>query len=393
MIRLCASMIVLPGLLCVSMPTLAAEQKLPQGAVACLSSDQSGPIFAMAISADGKALASAGYDGAIRIWDLKIGKELRAIPGRRGNTRSIAFSPDGKLVAAAGAEKSARIWDAHTGKLVRELSADLESIASVAFSLDGKTVACGGGFLQHVILLFDLANGNVRRSMTLTGDAREKAWSVVRALAFSTDGKLLAAANGNNTVSVCDVKAGKEVLHFDGHEEGVFSVAWAPDGKTLLTAGGDNTLRLWKIPTGERIREFHGHEDWVTAAAFSPTGRLIVSSSYDRTVRLWEAATAKEIRQFTGHSDRIRCAAFAPDGKTAITGGLDALIFVWDVAGPPGNALGDCHKLMQLVQIKSATPAEFDMVQAMHKWWSAGVPGPGPMHLFIHEHITPGSWR
>jgi hypothetical protein len=301
------------------------------GAVACLRSDQAGPVFAVAIAPDGSTLASAGHDGAIRFWSLNTRKELRTIPGHPGKVRSIAFSPDGKVLATASSEKTVRLWDASSGKQLRKLSGSLENVVSVAFSPDGKNLACGGGWGQGSILIWDLAKGDVLQTLPLGGKAKE-AWSVLRAISYSPDGKRLAAADDNDMVSVCDVETGKEQLRYLGHEKGVFSVAFAPDGKALLTAGGDKTIRLWDASTGKKLREFKGHEDWVTTAIFSPNGRTIASASYDKSVRIWEVATGKEIRQFIGHDDRIRCAAFAPDGKTLATGGVDATVIVWDVA-------------------------------------------------------------
>jgi WD40 repeat protein len=307
-------------------------RKLPAGAVACMRSDEAGPVFAVAFAPDGTTLASAGYDRTIRLWSPKTGKQIWRTPVQKGKVRSIAYSPDGKLIASASSEKSVCVWDAGSGREIRKLSGDLETVVSLAFSPNGKMLAGGGGLGEPAICLWDFDNKRTLRTLELRSTMNQQAWSVIRALSFTADGKRLAAASESDMVGVFDVTTGKEQLHYLAHEKGALSIAFAPDDRALLTAGGDGIIRLWDATSGKKLREFKGHEDWVTTAIFSPNGRTIASTSCDKTVRIWEVATGKEIRQFIGHADQVRCAAFALDGKTLATGGVDSAVFVWDVA-------------------------------------------------------------
>jgi WD40 repeat protein len=68
----------------------------------------------VAFSPDGKRLATAGGEGAVKIWDAATGQELGALKGHSDGIRSVVFSPDGKRLATGSADGTARLWDAAT---------------------------------------------------------------------------------------------------------------------------------------------------------------------------------------------------------------------------------------------------------------------------------------
>jgi WD40 repeat protein len=155
----------------------------------------------------------------------------------------------------------------------------------------------------------------------------------VRHVAFTSDGKRLYAADGNG-VSVWDSATGKPLDDWGQHRYAIFSAAWSPDGKRIASAASytDKIGRVWDPSTGRKVFELVGHKFGIKRVAYSPDGSLLATSSQDGTVKLWNSASGKELHSFETKDGTGWALAFSPDGRFLVTGGLKAL-HVWDVAG------------------------------------------------------------
>jgi WD40 repeat protein len=359
-------------------------------------------VTALAFAADGATLASGSADGTAKLWDLSAADEARPLEQSRGQG-SVAYSPDGRWLAtggrawlATGGRAGARLWDARTGRVVRELP--VKDVTRLAFSPDSRTLATGGanpplapaGEPDYRVRLWDVATGGqVGEFQGLShGPADQRA---VGSLAFSPDGRLLAAGFGNpsnfgspqydQVVKVWDVGSAREVktlpvrssvpaLAFspdgqtlaaachDGrlHRWAVatwrerppltgaglqYQVAFSPDGRTLAAGSVDlltGEVHLWDVATGRTKAQLRGHSDAITALVFSPDGKTLASGSRDRTVRLWDPTSGRALRTLRGQVDRIVSAAFSPDGTTLATGSNFDTVRLWDAASPQAIA-------------------------------------------------------
>lgn len=161
----------------------------------------------------------------------------------------------------------------------------------------------------------------------------------VHAVAFSPDGKLI-AAGGNDPagfVKVWKVDTGKLVRSVTGHTDSVLSVAFDKAGKRLLTTSYDNTARITALDDSAPPRVFDGHTWWVWSAAFSPDETQVVSASQDGTCVVWPVqappADARPVpAQFTGHQGPVYAAEFSADGKWIVSGGNDRRVLLWRVS-------------------------------------------------------------
>jgi WD40 repeat protein len=106
-------------------------------------------------------------------------------------------------------------------------------------------------------------------------------------VAFSPEGRLVAAATGGETVHVWDVAKGEEVVALKGSSGWHRGVAFAPAGNIVAAGGSDGKVRLWDARTGELQATVKGHGDEVFSVAFSPDGKTLASTSQDQTLRLW----------------------------------------------------------------------------------------------------------
>jgi cytochrome c len=207
----------------------------------------SGPIVDLAVSPDGKTLASASWDHSVRLWPLSgqlsgqlLGGAPRVLEGNAQNVNGVAFSPDGTQAISAGYDATLRIWQlAGSGVIVRNLPSPLNS---VVVAPDGEIAAAG-------------ATGKVF-FLSATGEMRaevEASPTPVISLAISRDGKLIAAAGIRGSVAVIDRKDRKLLRTLIGPGLPVWSVAFFPDNRTLLTGGTDRMIRRWDAVSGEPI--------------------------------------------------------------------------------------------------------------------------------------------
>jgi WD40 repeat protein len=354
-------------------------------------------VTSLAFAADGNTLASGGGDGTAKLWDLNAATEGRPLDDSQGRGTGVAYSPDGRWLATGG-RAGAWLWDARTGRPVRELP--VKGVTRLAFSPDSRTLATGGanqlvpvvGGWDYRVRLWDVATGGQLREFQgpALGPPNQRA---VGSLAFSPDGSLLAAGfgspswlksnNDEQVVRVWDVRSAREVqtlpvwnpvpaLAFspdgrtlaaaciDGrvrlrrwvvgtwHElpplTGVgqlHCVAFSPDGKTLAAGTGNVPaveVQWWDVATGREKPPLRGHTHKVVTLAFSPDGKTLASGSEDETVRLWDVSTGRALRTLRGQADGITDAAFSPDGTTLATGSNSMAVRLWEAASPEAVA-------------------------------------------------------
>lgn len=143
-------------------------------------------------------------------------------------------------------------------------------------------------------------------------------------LAYTADGKVLAAAAADGTALLLDAVTGKERQRLKADDRAVYAVCFAPDGKILATGGRDGKVRLWDAKTGAALKILEGHTDAFASVAFAPDGKTLASGSFDKTIRLWDPLTGQTVRKLEGHAVPVTSVAFSSDGKTLASGDLDS---------------------------------------------------------------------
>ncbi|WP_240659675.1 WD40 repeat domain-containing protein [Streptomyces sp. WAC 01529] len=282
-----------------------------------------GEVGSVAISRDGRTVASGGHDGTVRLWNTATDRARATLKGHKGVVNSVALSPDGRTVVSGGHDGTVRLWDTRTGEQRAVLTEHQGMVRSVAFSPDGRTVASGGR--NGTVRLWNMASGEHMRP--LTGHR-----GVVRTVAFSPDGDTLAGGGEDGTVRLWNPHTGRTRTTLDGHKGPVNAVAFSPDGRTVATGGRDGAVKLWNKKTGEDRVTLTEHGRDAESVAFSPDGRMVVSGGLDGTVRLWDTAAGERRAVLSGQGGGVRSVAFSQDGSTVVGGGRDGTVRLWAVA-------------------------------------------------------------
>jgi WD40 repeat protein len=258
---------------------------------------------AVAFSPDGKWLATGhkanteGQRKPVKVWHIdpnrgSVGKRpVHILEGHTDGILSIAFSPDSKLLASAGFAGVVRIWDMATGKEIKQLQGHTWAILSVAFSPDGRHLVSASN--DTTVRVWDIANGDeiARLEPHHKGN--------VTGVAFSPDGSLLASGSWDRTVrlwqKVGDVGTWKLLKLLPDPTGGVESVAFSPGKELRLAWGGmDGTVKVWDQST-DKPHVLRGHTSWVESVVFSPDGKYIASASLDGTVKIWKAPPVTDL--------------------------------------------------------------------------------------------------
>jgi WD40 repeat protein len=300
--------------------------------------------YSVDFSRDGKILASASWDGTIKLWNTESGRELRTLAGHGWGVYKAVFSPDGKQLASASRDGTVKIWNVATGTNTQTLVADSFAVKSVAWSQDGRLLASSGN--EGVVKLWDAASGHELRALKHTW--REGRPGLVICVLFSPDGKTLAARNWDRTVSLWEVGTGRELLTLAVVDAfpAISSFAFSHDGQLIAAADEGTKVKFWDVTSGQLVRTLvsppvAGITVQMVSLAFRPDGRLLATGEvriddahkeYKGVVKLWDLDVGRVLHEAMAHVMDPDSLAFSPDGRLLATSGADGGVKLWDAA-------------------------------------------------------------
>lgn len=300
------------------------------------------PIRVLALSADGRLLASAGT-GAISLWSLPDGVLLKELKGHGNYVRSLASSADGKLLVSGSSDKTVKLWSLPEGQLSKSFDAQ-GPVRSVALSADGTQLAAS---LDHEfeygnskILLWALPAGTL--TTTIEGArVRYPATSLV----MSADGKMLVTGGSDGTIKSLPLPQGKPAKTLVDCGGAIDPMVTSRDEKLLVycsadgNARADGTIRVISLPDGKAVRSFGDARDLVMCMAISADGELLVTGNVNKSIKLWSLRDGKLQQTLVWHRDRISALALSADGKLLVSASEDLNMRLWQL--PQGTST-DC---------------------------------------------------
>jgi eukaryotic-like serine/threonine-protein kinase len=281
-----------------------------------------GVMRAMALSPDGKLLATGMADGSVILSDVETGRQRSSFGSHPQGIRCLAFSADGKLIVTGNNAGVVRLWQVQEQTELFTIHAhNNEMIFKIAFAPDGQTFATVSS--DKTARLWETATGKEIRTFTGHQD-----W--VRTLCFFKDGRTLLTGSNDGTVRRWEVTTGRTTATLGGYGDEILSLALTPDEKYLAVGGLELELQLFDLTARKIIRTFAGHTDAAWTIALSPDGKLLAGTGPDRTARVWETATGRAVALIKAHDYEMSLLAFTPDGRRLLTGDHKTLK-LWDV--------------------------------------------------------------
>jgi WD40 repeat protein len=287
--------------------------------------EHTGPVPDFAISPDGRRIASASA-GTVLVWDARTGKVELTRKNEKASVSGVAFSPDGARLAALSTDGLLRVWEVPGGRQVFVCDRlPGYHIGRIVFSPDGKYLLAGG----DAVTVWDAGTG--KKVRTLQGSLTVANW-----LAFSRDGKLLAATGYPAGVVVWDFASGREVLKYPKREIATAGLAFSPDG-TRLAVGDEGNVDVWEVGekwqaletarrqgARERAKAWHNQqaEDaaqaaWWFAARSHWSSLILLEPNEGRAHALRADANAELGRWEEVAADAARAVELSPDDRWA----------------------------------------------------------------------------
>jgi WD40 repeat protein len=242
----------------------------------------------------------------------------------------IALIPPSQILASADWDGTVKLWDLHSGQLLHTLTDPSSGVVSLTATTDGNLLAAGSA--DGTIWLWNLRQLRQGETPTLLHTLREHS-SVVASVAIQGgpnpgEGQLLASASRDRTVKLWHLPAGQLHKTLSGHQERVTCIAFSPNHSFLVSGSQDTKIKIWQLPNGEPVGELSGHQGVVHAVAVTADGKAI-SSSWDRTIKIWQLSTGACLHSFSGHLLPAVSISSRPHSKLFATGSHDGTIKLW----------------------------------------------------------------
>lgn len=268
---------------------------------------------ATAVFSDGGVYITGHAAGQIRVWDIASGELRHEWKGHTDTVRSLALSHDGKFLASASRDGTAKLWDPSTGTIYATLDRHPQSVYTVCFAEDDST-------LITIVQSGNLESWRYRESPTSIPQLNLKdSVGNANAMVLSPDEKLAAVGHFGGSITLIDMKERTVRSHFQAHADTVTSLSFSPDGETLASGGLDGTVKLWDPLIGVERMTLKGHPHGVLTVAFSPDGRMLASGCNGGMLRIWKAALDSDLGGDSAHEVGGTGSSDSPLSTTRLT--------------------------------------------------------------------------
>jgi WD40 repeat protein len=213
-------------------------------------------VFGASLSPDGSRVAAGCTDNTVRIVDAASGKELNKMGAHENWVLGTVFAADGKRIVSVGRDRAAKLTDAASGGFLENVNLLRGELSAVARHPSKEIVVIGGDDRVPYIYLMDRPKVMKIADDTTLIRKLDRQNGAIAALAWSPDGRRIAAAGAAPEINIYDAETGARVSACKGHAAGIYTVAFSPDSATLASGGFDGMVRLYNAATGEMKKAF-----------------------------------------------------------------------------------------------------------------------------------------
>jgi len=271
---------------------------------------------------DGRHIITCSEDASLRIWDRESGAQVGSNwqdDGDQEPVYTIALSPNGKTVASGSNDGGVKLWDIEMRKVTAKWTGHTDRVLSMRWSADGMCVASGS--IDGTVRVWEMESGKTVLGPSKTGNQH------VYAVAYSPDSSNI-ASGGDKAIEIWDTTTGERLSTLE-QDSLVLSLAWTSDQKKVIAGFENGWIRIFNTTTWEQIAILEGHRSWAFAISLLQNDRLLASASFDKTARLWNLDTNLPVGPPLQHQHWVEDAALSADGKFLVTASGDS-VYVWN---------------------------------------------------------------
>lgn len=288
------------------------------------------------VRTDGKVIVSGDDNDKVRVWKFKNGIEktlsLLNKNGHIANVLAVAISQDGKFIASAGKDNTIKVWNSDSGELLHTLRNHRDWVSSIAISSNNLLVS---GSYDNTVKIWNLSNGELLQTFVDHDDD-------VLAVAIGLDGKVAVSGSKDKSIIIWDLDERKRLKEpLREH----FGSVWALDIRDNLFVSGseDGSVKIWRIDENKSILTLEDPQNkdssencfyidrHINAVVLSPDKQIVVSGGDDKSIKLWDINTGKLLTSIKGHDREVWSVTFSPNGEDLISSGADYKMRLWKI--------------------------------------------------------------
>jgi eukaryotic-like serine/threonine-protein kinase len=276
------------------------------------------------LTPDGQTFAMLARGEKVFLGEAGTRKLFGSLIGQQSCVTDMHFSRDGRSLITTDLQGSIQAYDVATRRETHRLSSSPAAIVTLSLSADGRTWACV--YTNGVYERWDVANGHVTAKGRLQGMFF---FYMPKLVDFSPDHNRVALAV-RQSLALVDLNTSRQVLRFSDQRQPIHDVAYSPDGRFLAAAAADSTVSVWDAATGRLEARLLGHQHETYTVSFSPDSRRLLSGGGDGWMKLWDAATWQPVADLWCGAALV-FAWFSPNENTLISRSLASGWHLWPV--------------------------------------------------------------
>nr|ODN93910.1 guanine nucleotide-binding protein subunit beta [Cryptococcus depauperatus CBS 7841]ODN99814.1 guanine nucleotide-binding protein subunit beta [Cryptococcus depauperatus CBS 7855] len=254
-------------------------------------------------------------------------KVRRTLKGHLAKVYALHWAADKRHIVSASQDGKLIVWDAYTTNKVHAIPLRSSWVMTCAYSPSGNFVACGG--LDNICSVYSLRGAAPGGPSGQAKVAREL--SAHTGISLSPNANLFISGACDATAKVWDIRTGKAVQTFTGHESDINTVQSFPNGDAFATGSDDASCKLFDLRADRELNHY-SHDNilcGITSVAFSLSGRVLFAGYDDYNCNVWDTLKGERIGVLAGHDNRISCLGVSGDGMALATGSWDSLLKIW----------------------------------------------------------------